>query len=75
MTYRICYENVDSYTIGQRIQEVRLKKGIKQHELAKKIGVDRTSLSAYENGKRLPDIMTLCRIANVLEVTLDELII
>ena len=42
--------------------------------MAEKIGVDRTSLSSYENNKRVPDIFMLCRIADVFEISLDHLI-
>lgn len=67
-------DKVDAYGIGLRIRELRKENQLKQIELSMKIGVDRTSLSSYENGKRLPDITMLCRIADVFEVTLDTLV-
>ena len=54
------------YDIGSQIRKLRLENEWKQIELAKKIGVDRTSLSSYERGKRIPDIFILCRIANTM---------
>lgn len=64
----------DEYNIGSRIREFRTERGLKQKEMADKIGVHRTSLSSYENGKRIPDIFMLCRIADVFQISLDKLI-
>ncbi len=66
--------NMEWYIIGSRIRRLRREKKWKQKELASRICVDRTSLSAYENGKRLPDVYKLCRIADVFGVSLDELV-
>lgn len=60
--------------VGARIRLLRLEKNMTQRQLAAKIGVDRTSLSSYEHSKRTPDIFILCRMADVLEVSLDDLV-
>ena len=57
-----------------RIQEIRKSKGIKQKELAAKLGIAANTLSQYETGNREPDLETIKRIALVLEVTVDELL-
>lgn len=57
-----------------RIQEIRKGKGIKQKELADKLGIAANTLSQYETGSREPDIETTKRIANELGVSVDELI-
>ena len=49
----------ETMDIGQRIRFVRLFRGMKQEELAEKIGLGggengRTRISQYENGKRTP---------------------
>ena len=59
--------------VGARIRLLRLEKNMTQRQLAAKIGVDRTSLS-YEHSKRTPDIFILCRMADVFEVSLDDLV-
>ena len=41
----------EPYKIGNRIRKFRTEHGLKQKEMAEKIGVDRTSLSSYENNK------------------------
>ena len=62
------------YDVGLRIKELRLENEWKQIELAKRIGVDRTSVSSCEGGKRIPDIFILCGIADEFGVTLDYLV-
>ena len=57
-----------------RIQEIRKNKGMKQKELAAKLGIAANTLSQYETGNREPDLETIKRIAFILEVTVDELI-
>lgn len=59
--------------IGWRIRQYRMEKGMTQKELAAMAGIDRTSLSAYERGKRMPDIFMLCSLADIFDITLDEL--
>ena len=57
-----------------QIKEIRKEKGIKQKELAEKIGVDVSVLSRYENGGITPSRDRLQKIAEVLEVTIDKLL-
>lgn len=45
-----------------------------QKELAEKIGSTRKSILRYENGQRIPSIVTAYKISRVLEVNLDDLI-
>ena len=60
--------------VGARIRLLRLEKDMTQRQLAAKVGVDRTSLSSYEHSKRMPDIFVLCRMADIFEVSLDDLV-
>lgn len=60
--------------MGRNIRMFRVDNGLRQKELADLIGIDRTSLSAYENGKRLPDVFILCKMADIFEVSVDTLI-
>lgn len=60
--------------VGPRIRALRLEKNMTQRQLADKVGVDRTSLSSYENNKRVPDLFILCSLADVFGISLDELV-
>lgn len=45
-----------------------------QVELAEKLGVQQSTISHIENNLRDPSVELLVRLADVLEVTVDELI-
>ena len=53
---------------------VRKMHGFSQDELAEKIGVSRQTLSKYETGESLPDIEKCKLLAEVLDVSLDDLV-
>ena len=57
-----------------RIREARKAKSLIMKELAQKIGVTESTISMYETGKREPDLETLVRIADVLDVSTDYLL-
>lgn len=59
--------------IGKNIREVRLEKGLSQEELARKCGFSNTTLSAYENSRKIPNLTTIAKIAKELEVTIERL--
>ena len=44
-----------------------------QTQLAKLIGVSKVSVCGYENGKRIPSLNILLKIADVFMISLDEL--
>lgn len=60
--------------IGQNIKRLREERKMSQTQLARLLWIDRTSLSGYEIGKRMPDIFMLCKMADVFDVSLDELV-
>lgn len=57
-------------TVGERIQTARKKAGMKQSELAEKLGVAVITIGQYERNKRQPRIEQLRAIADALEVPL-----
>lgn len=59
--------------IGENIKRLRKQKEIKQAVLASKLNIGRQTLSAYERGVTLPDILALIEIADYFGVSLDEL--
>jgi len=60
--------------VGQKIKEERMKKNIKQFELAKEVGISNSFLSDIEVGRSNPSIDTLKKIANVLGINTSKLI-
>jgi len=59
--------------IGDRIRAIREQKQICQVDLAVRARLLRGYLSDVENGKSVPDVETLDRIAAALEVPLKQL--
>ncbi len=60
--------------IGQRIQEVRQTKGLTQIELSYRCEMERSNMRRIEAGGTNPTILTLKKIADALEVELDEIV-
>ena len=60
--------------IAKNIKKFREQKNISQSELAEKLNVTRQAVSNWETGKTQPDIDTLHKIADMLEISIDELI-
>lgn len=60
--------------VGQRIVELRKKKGWTQAELARATGKDRQAIEKLENGKVNPTVFSLLEIANALGVPLSTLV-
>lgn len=50
-------------TIGQNIKQARNYMGLTQRELAEKLGVTQSMITAYETGARNPKNSTLSKIA------------
>lgn len=63
-------------SVGKKIQEIRIGKGLTQVELVGKIQgeIDTTNISRIESGRTNPTVFTLFRIAEALEVPLDNLV-
>lgn len=55
------------------IRSYRLKAGLSQRELAKRIGRNRTSVSAWERGQRLPTVPALFALARELSTLAEGL--
>ena len=62
--------------VGKKIQEIRLNRGLTQVELVGKIEgeIDTTNISRIEAGRTNPTVYTLFRIAEALEVRLNDLL-
>lgn len=57
----------------EKLKSLRREKNISQKILAAKLDFSYTTISNYENGRNEPSISTLIRIADILDVSLDEL--
>ncbi len=58
---------------GRRLAEVRKQRGFTQQQLAGKLEISLVSIGYIETGKRWPRLVTLYKIAKVLDVKVDQL--
>ena len=62
-----------SNVFPQRLKEIRIKRGLTQTELGKKVGVKQSTFTNWENGKREPNFEIVIKLADLLEVSVDWL--
>ena len=60
--------------IAENIKFYRKQMGLTQGQLAEKLNGKKSLVSNYENGYSTPDIYTLCRLAVIFDVSLDDLV-
>ena len=72
----ICYMTKDQLKkkVGNRVVELRTKKGWNQSDLARECGKDRQAIEKLENGKVNPTVYSLYEISKALKVELYQLI-
>lgn len=59
--------------LGTKIKNLRMKKGVTQECVAKRLGVTYQTVSKWENNITLPDIQLLPEISVYFGITIDEL--
>lgn len=59
---------------GERVRELRIKKGLSQEELAELSGLHRTYISSLELGKRNVSLINIFALSKALGVTPDKLL-
>ena len=60
-------------SLGENIKRLRQSKELTTKELAEKLGVDRTSVSAWERDRTTPNYDMLIKICSVLSCEINEL--
>jgi len=60
-------------TIGANIRDIRKQKGLTQIDLANLLNCSQAMITSYENNTKLPSVTTLIKIADVLDVSIDEI--
>jgi transcriptional regulator with XRE-family HTH domain len=58
-----------------RLKELLVKKQLSQAELSRAMRTSTVTISAWATGKAMPSVGSLVRICEILEVSLDELVI
>lgn len=58
---------------GQKLQKLRVQRGMTQEQLAERLYVSRELVSKWELGQRRPDIRLLREMASLFSVEIDDL--
>ena len=61
-------------TFAERLRELRKRYGWTQEQVGKEIGVEKTTISNYERGGRMPAQRILMQLAKLFDVTYDYLV-
>ncbi|MFI3300800.1 MAG: helix-turn-helix transcriptional regulator [Candidatus Gastranaerophilales bacterium] len=59
--------------LGLKIKKIRISKGLTQEELSEKIEITQRALSGIENGLHFVKAETLDKLANALEISVEDL--
>ena len=60
--------------ISKFLRDARLQKGMNQEDLAEQLGVTRQTISSWETGKSCPDLVSIIKISDIFDISLDELL-
>ena len=66
--------SMNQKAIGRRIKTARENKRLTQEQLAELVDLSPMHVSVIERGVKLPKLETLINIANILDVSADELL-
>jgi transcriptional regulator with XRE-family HTH domain len=61
----------DARLAADLIRDIGVRTGLSQSELARRAGLDRSTLNAYAHGRRQPSVAALGRIARAAGLQLD----
>ena len=59
---------------AEALKDLRTKKGISQRELAEKMYVNRSTITRWESGSRLPDVVMISRLSQCLGINVNTLL-
>jgi transcriptional regulator with XRE-family HTH domain len=66
-------DGVTMNNISENLKKLRVNKGLKQEQVAEYLEIGRSTYTHFENGQD-PDIRTLQKLADIYNVSLDELV-
>ena len=66
--------DADSIDVARAVRDIRTSRNLSQRQLAGRMNVPRTYISKIENGKAMPTLSSLERLASALEVDICMLL-
>lgn len=61
-------------SFNERLKQLRLNYYLNQSELAKRAGISKSLVSAYENAERYPSLDVLIKLADIFQCSTDYLL-
>ena len=65
---------MDMESIGKRIKEIRVERGLSQQKFGELLSVSQDTISLWEKGKSLPTTECLITIATKFEISVDYIL-
>lgn len=72
--YNVYREEREPLDIGNKIKNARMRSGLTQEAAAEALGVSRQTISNWENGKTYPDIVSVVKMSDLYDISLDRLL-
>lgn len=66
---------MNEYKFGNKVYKLRKSLGLSQNELGERVGVSGTVVSKWENGNAKPHPDVIRKLAELFEITADELLL
>ena len=63
-----------SKQFGKKVREIRLKKGLSQGDVARRLNLHRSYISGIERGVRNPSLKVVQKIAKALDVKISDIL-
>ena len=70
----ICQERRCKMDIGAKIKQARMEAKMTQEQVAEGLGVSRQTISNWENDKTYPDIISVIKMSDLYDISLDKLL-
>jgi transcriptional regulator with XRE-family HTH domain len=67
-------EQAQCEKFGRKVKLMRGSKEMTQEDLANRVGIDRSSLANIEQGRHVPSIKVVSKLAETLDTTVDYLL-
>ena len=63
---------MDNSTVSKNLRALIIKNKLRQHHIAGLLEIDRSTYAYYESGRHMPSVITLKKLADFYEISLDS---
>lgn len=65
---------MENFAINENLKLLRNKHKLSQEKIAEKIGVSRQTVTKWESGNSLPDLLSCVRLAELFDISIEDLL-